>query len=161
MGGWADRNNSKPPVLTPPEDNCRFDDMDGNVGDKDRLFVKEPGPDNSFGRDLNAAGGGVWVMRKNRQGIAMRFLTKDMVAPCVLNGDSFTSDPPTTAGWLSATAESNGQGASYCDMAKSFSPQRLVLNIELCGSSAAPIPVRNVSPRPRFQYRLFRWVLEV
>jgi hypothetical protein len=151
----TDNRNNKPAIHTLRTHNCRLNNQEGIFGDKNRYYVQDPGPDNSFGPAMNKAGGGIWLMRKDENGIGMWFYPKGQAPAAVMSDTAFDDSALGTPHYNWAA---RGNGGSYCDMSKAFSPHRLVLNIELWRS------LRNVDrvqrKGPQTPQRLQRGVVE-
>ncbi|KAI0758956.1 concanavalin A-like lectin/glucanase domain-containing protein [Fomes fomentarius] len=84
----------------------------------------------SFGKGLNAAGGGVWAAQIDASGIFMWFWSRKDVPDDVTNAKS-SVEPSSKWGTPVAAWPS-----SSCDIGKFFKPQQLVIDITLCGDFA-------------------------
>ncbi|GAA5857463.1 hypothetical protein JCM8547_009285 [Rhodosporidiobolus lusitaniae] len=91
----------------------------GNVG----CGVQDPST-SSFGSAFNAAGGGVFAMVWDEDGIAMYFFPRDKVP------SDLSSNSPLPLTWGQPSARFS---SSTCDPQKYFSEQTIVLNISLGG----------------------------
>lgn len=84
---------------------------------------------NSFGAGFASAGGGVYAMQWNDQGISTWFFSRSDV-PSDISTSNNTPDP-TTWGLPSAFYPANG-----CDPTTVFGPQFITLYIDICGAFA-------------------------
>ncbi|ESK90838.1 glycoside hydrolase family 16 protein [Moniliophthora roreri MCA 2997] len=83
---------------------------------------------NSFGPGFAAAGGGVWATQFDVSGIYMWFWSRPNVPASIIQSD--TSSSIDLSQWGSPTAS---YPSNSCDITRFFSPQKLVLDITLCG----------------------------
>ena len=112
-----------------------YGERDCNAGDKDAgmpyLGCGTSGPTGSFGPQLNAAGGGVFAMKRTSESIDVWFWPRASIP-----ADVATGLHPTPATWGLPTSHFALGGA--CS-AGHFSEQRLILNTTLCGDWAGGV----------------------
>ncbi|KAF8582581.1 glycoside hydrolase family 16 protein [Ramaria rubella] len=92
--------------------------------------VGDPDP-RSWGQAFAAAGGGVWATQFDYQGIFIWFWSRADLPPTLsasapVNQLDISAWGPPTASYLATT----------CNISQFFTPQQLVLNIDLCGDWA-------------------------
>ncbi|RXW18955.1 hypothetical protein EST38_g6892 [Candolleomyces aberdarensis] len=86
----------------------------------------------SFGANFGASGGGIWAVQFDVAGIW--YWARGMIPPSVLNSDS-TSSIPYIGDWGNPSA--SFLSTESCNITEFFGPQRLVLDITLCGTWAS------------------------
>lgn len=87
----------------------------------------------SYGRDFGGSGGGVFAAQFERSGIFIWYWPRGMIPTSVY--ESTSSSPITLDDWGTPTARY--PSTPTCNVTEFFSPQKLVLSINLCGTWAS------------------------
>ena len=84
--------------------------------------------DTSFGQKFSSAGGGVYALQRDEQGIKIWHFTRESIPSDVSTGYPDTKSWPSPNAFLSA---------DDCNIESFFSPQTLVIDTTLCGGWAS------------------------
>ncbi|EJD41514.1 hypothetical protein AURDEDRAFT_115431 [Auricularia subglabra TFB-10046 SS5] len=108
--------------------NCTHD-----VNDNSGCVVKDPS-NQSFGAGFNSNNGGVWVTEFAEDAISIWFFTRGSVPNGLDTKSNSSSIDTSTLGTPTARFPSTG-----CDIKSQFQPQKVIINISLCGDFARPL----------------------
>ncbi|KAJ3516019.1 hypothetical protein NLJ89_g1395 [Agrocybe chaxingu] len=118
--------------VDPPPANQRGTSGNLNCSSAAGCTVLETAP-NSIGAGFNSAGGGVYATQYDVTGIYIWFWSRPNIPQSILSTTS-TSGLSSLADWGPPTA--SYPAGTHCDIARSFSPQSIVVTITLCGQWA-------------------------
>ncbi|KAH7101771.1 concanavalin A-like lectin/glucanase domain-containing protein [Auriculariales sp. MPI-PUGE-AT-0066] len=95
----------------------------------------------SFGEGFNSGGGGIWVTEFAETAISIWFFPRSEVPEALSAKTNATTIDTSTLGTPVAQLASG----SNCDIKSNFDPQKVIINISLCGNFAGKTEVLNQS----------------
>ncbi|EJD41512.1 hypothetical protein AURDEDRAFT_186483 [Auricularia subglabra TFB-10046 SS5] len=104
------------------------DSLNGNTG----CVVRDPS-DKSFGKGFNENQGGMWVTEFAEEGISIWFFTRASIPEALKTEGNAKSIDTATLGTPVAHYP-----ATNCNIKELFAPQKIIINISLCGNFARP-----------------------
>lgn len=128
-------------------ENCG-DALDGNRG----CIVRDDRPQ-SFGTGFNDGQGGMWVTELAEEGISIWFFPRSEIPAALTSDSNSTTIDTSTLGKPTARYSS-----ATCDIKSVFAPQKIVINITLCGVFARPT-FNDTCPATRDNACYLDWVI--